>query len=276
MTFAPQYKILVLDLDGTLTNSNKEISPANKEALMKAQMMGVRIVLASGRPTYGIEPLARELELDRFGGFILSFNGGQIIDYANKSILFERTVPLHLIPEIYQAACDFELSVVSYSNEAILTETPDDQYVCHEAWLNKMPIKEIDSFVETIQSGVPKCLLLGDGDQVGAVEQQISARFPELNIYRSEPFFLEVMPQGIDKAQSLARLLDHLNLNPEQMMACGDGFNDLSMIQYAGMGVAMSNAQPAVKAAAGYITFSNDHDGVAHAVERFILGSHQN
>ncbi len=177
---------------------------------------------------------------------------------------------------IYQTALEFDLSVVSYSNDAILTETPDNQYVSHESWLNKMPVRGIDSFVETIRGGVPKCLMLGDGELLGSVEKQISDRFPQLNIYRSEPFFLEIMPQGIDKALSLSRLLEYLNLDVRQMMACGDGFNDLSMIRYAGLGVAMNNAQPEVKAAAGYITLSNDEHGVAHAVERFILGNHQN
>ena len=95
----------------------------------------------------------------------------------------------------------------------------------------------------------------------------------KMNVCRSEPFFLELVPKGIDKARCLAVLLDELDMTSDEMMACGDGFNDLSMIEYAGLGVAMSNAQEVVKQVANYITLSNDEDGVAHAVEKFMLNA---
>jgi Cof subfamily protein (haloacid dehalogenase superfamily) len=94
-----------------------------------------------------------------------------------------------------------------------------------------------------------------------------------MEVYRSEPYFLELVPKGIDKAQSLAVLLEEIGMTREEMIACGDGFNDLSMIKYAGLGVAMDNAQPTVKEAADFITHSNDADGVAHVVERFYLNA---
>ena len=92
----------------------------------------------------------------------------------------------------------------------------------------------------------------------------------KMSIYRSEPFFLEILPLGIDKANRLEFLLKHLGLKREELMVCGDGYNDLSMIEYAGLGVAMSNAQNVVKEAADYITLSNEEDGVAAAVKKFI------
>ena len=94
-----------------------------------------------------------------------------------------------------------------------------------------------------------------------------------MNVFRSEPFFLELVPQGIDKARSLAVLLEEIGLSKDEMIACGDGFNDLSMIQYAGLGVAMANAQEVVKKAADYITLSNEEDGVAAVVKKFFLNS---
>ena len=94
----------------------------------------------------------------------------------------------------------------------------------------------------------------------------------KLSIYRSAPFFIETMPLGVEKAASLNMLLQVLGLTPAELMACGDGWNDLPMIEFAGLGVAMGNAVPPVKAAAGFVSTDNDHDGVGVAVERFILG----
>lgn len=266
------FKVIVLDLDGTLTNSKKEITPRNKEALMEAQRQGVKVVLASGRPTYGIVPLAEELELDKFGGYILSFNGGQIINYTTKETIYESLLPTEVIPELYNTAAQHGVTILSYDNEYILTENGDDQYVAKEAFLNKMPVKEVSSFVDTVSRPVPKCLIVGDSEQLVHLEEKMKHSFGhQMNIYRSEPFFLELMPQNIDKAYSLQKLLDHLKMDKEDMMACGDGFNDLSMIRFAGFGVAMANAQDAVKEVSDFITLSNEEDGVAHVVERFIL-----
>lgn len=119
---------------------------------------------------------------------------------------------------------------------------------------------------------VPKFLMLDDGDYLVTVEPRVKAAMGKnFSVYRSEPFFLEVMPKGIDKAQSLARLLERLGMKKEEMIACGDGYNDLSMIRYAGLGVAMENAVLPVRNAADYITASNNDDGVGLVVEKFML-----
>lgn len=113
--------------------------------------------------------------------------------------------------------------------------------------------------------------MTGDPEHLAEVEQKMKERFGHiLNIYRSEPFFLEIVPQNVDKADSLKHLLDHLGLSHTQMISCGDGYNDLTMIQYAGLGVAMANAQQVVKEAANYITRSNDDNGVAHVIQKFM------
>ena len=91
-----------------------------------------------------------------------------------------------------------------------------------------------------------------------------------LNIYRSEPYFLEIMPQNIDKAHSLQKLLSSIGLTADEMICCGDGYNDLSMIEYAGLGVAMENAQPVIKEAANFVTRSNDEDGILYVIDRFM------
>lgn len=263
-----KYHLLVLDLDGTLTNSKKEISPRNLQTLLRLQQNGVRLVLASGRPTFGIAPLADALHMKEYGGFILSYNGSEIIEWATGRLLYKNLLPDDVLPVLYTAAVRNNQAILTYNNEYILTENPDNEYVHKEAFLNRMKIRAVDDFLEAAPRPLPKCLIVGDPDRLIRTEAELSLRLQgQISVYRSEPYFLELVPMGIDKAQSLSVLLDKLGLTREAMVAMGDGYNDLSMIKFAGMGVAMANAQEPVKQAAEYITLSNDEDGVAAAVE---------
>lgn len=266
----PTYKLLVLDLDGTLTNSKKEISETNLKTLIQLQQSGVRIVLASGRPTYGIVPLAETLQLKKYGGVILSYNGGEIIEWSTGEILYKNLLPNEVLPMLYDESKSVNLTILTYDEQYILTENPSDGYVQKEAFLNKMQIRPVDNFLEAAPVPLPKCLIVGDPQQLMQTEAELSLRLQGIiSVYRSEPYFLEVVPLGIDKARSLAVLLDKLGLTREEMVAMGDGYNDRSMIEFAGMGIAMANAQDPVKQVADYVTLSNDQDGVAVAVKQF-------
>lgn len=270
------YKLLALDLDGTLTNSKKEITPRNREILLHAQQQGVRLILASGRPTYGIAPLADELGMERFGGFILSYNGGEIIDWKSKTTLYANTLPDAIIPQLYENAKRHGLAILTYDKAQIITEDPDNEYVRKEAFLNKMQVRAGKEFLADIRLPLPKCLIVGNPEKLIDIESELSIMMQgQISVYRSEPYFLEVVPLGIDKAQSLAILLDKLNIEQKELVAIGDGYNDLSMIEFAGLGIAMGNAQDPIKKAAGHITLSNDEDGVAVAVEKYFLSTKQ-
>ena len=266
------YSILVLDLDGTLTNSKKEISAANRNALLRAQQQGMTLVLASGRPTYGIAPLANQLQMDRFGGYILSYNGGEIIDWSTQQTLYAQVLPDEVVPVLYQCAKQHDVALLSYDGRYIATEDPDDRYVRHEAFLNKMQVRRCQNFLEEVPRPLPKCLIVGEPARLVEVEAELSLALQGIiSVYRSEPFFLELVPLGIDKAQSLAVLLRHIGTSREKMVAIGDGYNDVSMIEFAGLGVAMANAQEPVRKAADRVTLSNDEDGVAAIVNELFL-----
>ena len=113
--------------------------------------------------------------------------------------------------------------------------------------------------------------MTGEHEILQIVENKLKKRYKSLlSIYFSEPYFLEIMPQKVDKAQSLLKLLNMLGMTNEDMICCGDGFNDISMIEVAGLGIAMENAQDVVKAAADYITLSNDNDGILHMIQKFL------
>lgn len=267
-----KYKLLVLDLDGTLTNTKKEITPNTLQTLTEAQEQGIKIVLASGRPTYGVAPLAEKLQLDKYEGYILSYNGGEIINWKTKELMYKNLLDHAVLPYLYKCAQQNHFAILSYEEEYVLTEYPDDEYVIKEARLNGMKIKKVENFLAAIKHPIAKCLIVGEPNRLAVLEKGMHEHLKDqMGVFRSEPYFLELVPKGIDKAQSLAVLLKEINMTKEEMIAVGDGFNDLSMIKFAGLGVAMANAQDVVKENADYITLSNEEDGVAHVVHEFIL-----
>ena len=264
-----KYKIIALDIDGTLTNSKKIITDATKEKIMEFQRSGGKVILASGRPTMGIVPHAEKLELSKYGGYILSFNGGCMIDCKSGEILFQQKLPLNVIPEIMDIIKDYPVGINTYEGENIIAGKTINEYTELEARINGMNIKFVDDFVGYVSFDVNKCLLQGDPSVILELEKILSEKYKgRLSIFKSESFFLEIVPYGIDKAMSIDRLLKMTGIRTEECIACGDGFNDISMIKYAGLGVAMSNAKQPVKDAADYITLSNDQDGIAHLLKK--------
>ncbi len=266
-----EYKIIVLDLDGTLTNSKKEISKNTLDALLEIQRNGYKVALASGRPTPGITKLAKQLELKKYGGYILSFNGAKIISCRDNEVIFQKTLPAEVIPQLHQTALDNNIGIISYDDGMVIAGNGIDEYIELEARINGLDIKEVPDFVSYINYPVNKCLMTAPHDVLENVRKQLQNKYNSLlSIYFSEPFFLEIMPQNVDKAQSLLTLLNTIGISSEEMICCGDGFNDISMIQVAGLGVAMENAQEAVKQAADYITLSNDDEGILHVIKKFM------
>ena len=264
------YRAIALDLDGTLTNHDKVVTPKTREALLQAEAKGATIILASGRPTYGIEPVAECLELNQRGGYILSYNGGNIVNAKTGEKLFSQFLPDAVIPILYKHAKEHNHALLGYAGNEIITEMPDDQYVKEESRINKMNIRKVENLLDALEPHPTKLLMTGDpSDMLKAETELVELLGEKMDIFRSAPFFLELVPKGIDKAQSLLRLLAKINLTPADMIAFGDGYNDLSMLKLAGMGVAMANAAPEVRAEADYVTLSNEEDGVAAALEHF-------
>ncbi len=265
-------KVLVLDIDGTLTNSDKQITEATKRVIQSTMERGHKVILASGRPTPGMRRYEEELELKKYGGYLLSFNGGRIIDCRTGKIVYQRVLPSTVVPELYDYAKENNCGIITYSDEMILSAFQPDEYVELEARINGMEIQVVENFKEYVDFDVNKCLLTAPKEVAPQLEKQLQEKYKDvLSIYRSEPFFIEVMPLNVDKAASLDYMMEKIGLTKDDAICCGDGFNDISMIKYAGVGVAMGNAQPAVKEAADYITDTNDEDGLIPVIDHFIL-----
>ena len=264
-----KYKLLVLDVDGTLLNDKKEITPRTHAALLKAQQMGVHVVLASGRPTNGVQPLAEALELNHYGGFILSYNGGQIINAQTGELMFEKRIDPAMIPYLNRKAKENGFAIFTYHKDYILTDSPENKHVQEEAELNKMRIIGVENFPEAVDFAPCKCILTSDDENnLVGLENHWKKRLDGVL-----EAFLEVAPHFINKGNTLAVLMEMLNITTEEVVAIGDGVADVSMLQLAGTGVAMGNARDSVKACADFTTLSNNMDGVAVAIEKAILAT---
>ncbi|MCF0191372.1 MAG: HAD family phosphatase [Marinilabiliaceae bacterium] len=268
-----EYKLIALDLDGTLTDDDKKLPKRNYEVLIRAQKEhGMRVVLASGRPTYGIRLLAEQLGLARYGGFIMGYNGALLIDCASERRIVQDVLPRSVMPDLCKAAEEYGQALITYDEEncTILTTVLGNKWIEHEAWLNNnMPLLKVDDMSSEAPAELPKCLMVGEPDDIVAIEPIMQKRFPELSIYRSSPFFLEIVPRGVDKARTLKRLCHFMHRTPsDSLIAMGDGFNDISMVELAGFGVAMENGCAEIKAVADFIAPSNVDCGVAAALEK--------
>ena len=161
-------------------------------------------------------------------------------------------------------------ALLGYSNEYIITESPDDHYVKEESRINKMQIKKVDNLLNALEAKPTKLLMTGNpSDMIKAEEELAEILSDRMDVFRSAPYFIELVPKGIDKAKSLMRLLERINLTPDDLIAFGDGYNDISMLKLAGIGVAMENAEAEVREAADFVTLSNENDGVAYAIKKF-------
>jgi Cof subfamily protein (haloacid dehalogenase superfamily) len=265
------YKMIVLDLDDTLLRDDQTISERTKKALSEAQEAGVKVVLASGRPTYGMRRVAKELKLDHYGSYILSYNGSKIIDCSTDEESYSRTLSPETAHRLYELSKREGVGILTYSEDAIIVEEPNE-FADIESRLTGLPVEVVPSFKDAIDGPVVKALMLKEAVRLVEVEKKLQAELDgELCVMRSKPYFLEFTQLGVTKGASLDYLIKPLGIKKEEVIAIGDSYNDLAMIEYAGLGVAMGNAPQDIKEKADHVTSSNMEDGVAEVVETFVL-----
>lgn len=265
-------KLIALDLDGTLTNSRKIVTAHTREVLLKAGRAGVSIVLASGRPMLGVAPVAESMGLREVNSFVMAFNGGQIVNYHSGETINYANFNPGYIPEAVEFARHYGMPILTYSDSEIFSEGPADQWTHREEINNSIQLTFVEDLIRFVDFPIVKMMICGDPEALKLPEKEMAEHFDgRLDIYRAEPWFLELMPKGINKFAGVKMIADSLGLAPDEVMACGDADNDIPMLEYAGLGVAVANANERVKATADFISKSNDEDGVAFAVEKFVL-----
>ena len=265
------YELLVLDVDGTLVNTQKEITDRTRDAILECQEQGIKVAIASGRCTEGIRHQAAAIGLDRYGGYITSFNGGRITNFATGEVIYDISLPDGMLHELYDYSLAKGTGILTYHEGRIVAHSDTDPYIVVDAQGCDIPVWVPEDFHRDVKFAGNKCILTGDPEHLAELERKATEDFAgRLSVYRSEGFYLEMMPLGVDKAYGVSKLLERLGYRRTQMVCCGDGFNDLPMIEYAGLGVAMANAPEALKEKADYIAPSCDEDGLVDVIECFI------
>lgn len=273
MTTAQKPRALALDLDGTLTNSRKEVTPRVRDAVRRTALAGVHVILASGRPVVGMAHVADGLGLDEVGGYVLANNGSKIIEWRSKETVFEATLPRKAVEEACAAARAFGVAALAYDENGLFSEDPAAPYVERERFNNSASATKVDDLAAAVTWDPNKAMVVGEPDALRPALEHLSERLSGIaDVFLSEPYFIEVTPLGIRKDAALGVLADQLGFGLDELMACGDGLNDIPMLACAGLAVAMDNAYPETKAHADWIAPSNEEDGVAAAVDRFVFG----
>ncbi|HFU6521595.1 TPA: Cof-type HAD-IIB family hydrolase [Enterococcus hirae] len=266
-------KLIAIDLDGTLLNEEKQISDENKQALAKAKEKGVKIVLCTGRPLAAMTHYLQELGLVDEGDYSITFNGGLVQKNDTGEIIEKKVMEVADIHRLYDLAQKLALPLDILSDHVVLQlpTAPGKKSLYNT--LNKLlqfqPANLADLTDEFVLN---KAVIAYPQAELDPKIKEIPAEFHErYEIIKTRSMLLEFMPKGVTKAYGISLLAKDLGLEPAEIMAIGDEENDLPMIEYAGMGVAMANAVPFVKEAANYVTSSNLEHGVAKVIEKFVL-----
>ncbi len=267
------YKLIALDLDGTLFNSKKEISERTKTAIHKAKQKGIKVVLATGRPLAGIKNILEELNLLQDNEYVLCFNGGLVVNAKTNEPIFECTLTGKDYKILANLAKELKVHHHAFSIRDGLITNENSQYTDYEAQINKLKINIINPQTDILDDDIIIKVMFIDPPEIlaQAVEKMPSLVQENYNAFNSAPFFFEITNKQVDKGSGLEHLAKYLGISQSEVIACGDEANDYSMINYAGLGVAMGNGIEKVKAISDYITDTNDNDGIAKVIEKFIL-----
>lgn len=276
-------KAIVLDIDGTLLNDEKQLTPRTKDSLLDAQKQGIKIVLASGRPTAGMWKYAAELQLDRYNGMLVSYNGAYVVEVATKKELFSQPLSIEMSQQILEHLKQFDVLPMIAKEEYMYVNnvynglldlgTPLGTFniIEYEARGGEFQLCEIKDLAAFVDFPLHKILVAAQPDYLNMHWQKILAPFKnKVHGVFSAPMYFEFTDQGIDKARALAKTLTPLGVKPEHIISFGDGHNDLSLINYAGIGIAMGNAVAELKKNADQITLSNNEDGIAKALSGLV------
>jgi len=262
-----KYKLIAMDLDGTLNNDQKKITELTRMALMQAQEKGVRLALASARPSPGLFRERDVLRLQDYRGILMSYNGGRIVDAASGEVLFETSMDIEETRSVLRALEKLPVTPILDDGKQFYVTDAAGYKVDYECRNNNMTCTEVKNLADFLNFAPIKILMSVDPEKIAKVQAEIAALLPEsLTVVQTAAFYLEVIPRCINKGQGILDICRVLGIDASEVMAFGDAENDIPMLRAAGMGVAMGNAADAVKAAANHITLSNNDDGIAAAI----------
>ncbi|MBR4446662.1 MAG: HAD family phosphatase [Solobacterium sp.] len=277
-------RAILLDIDGTLASADGSITPRTKDALLRAQDAGIRLVLASGRADQGLYRWADELHMREHDGLFLCYNGARCMHCATKEIYFQQTIPADLARAVLHHIRSYEVHAIIARDEYMYTDDvfagmihrsidgPLFNVIAYEARSNGFLLCEKRDMAAFVDFPVEKILTFGEPAWLEKHWEELRAPFADtLSSMFTAPFYYEYTAKDVDKGRTLETVFAKLGYAREELMAFGDAQNDLSMLKYAGLGIAMGNAAEEVKKAADAVTLSNNEDGIAAALEKYLM-----
>jgi Cof subfamily protein (haloacid dehalogenase superfamily) len=265
--------MLVLDLDDTLLRSDLSISYRTRNAIKKAAAQGLVVVLASGRIPVAIEQFSKILGMNRRAGYVICSNGTIIQETNTRKIIWESQLDSETALAVYDLATAEGFPVQVYEDD-IMYVSKTNEFTRYDQKLTGLKQVVAGDFHAIVQKGCNKLLIPGDPMLLQPLEILIRTYLgSDINLFTSKPYFLEILPRGVDKGSALSRVAQMLGIEQKAVMAIGDSMNDEAMIRWAGVGVAMVNGDERIKKIADLVTEkSNEEDGVAGIIEQYILG----
>lgn len=270
-------KMIATDIDGTLVNDQRQLSEFTINTLKKAHEKGVKIVLCTGRPLSGVNHLLHELGLDEFNDtYVITHNGAQALNAKTNEVVFRNLLSLDDFKALSQLSQELNVHMQTITTDSKLYVNSQNigKYSIYDAFYTNMdiiytPADEMDPALQ-----IAKIMWADEPQKIDAALALIPAAIKErFDLLRSEDFFCEFMHQNASKGYAAIKLGEFFGLTPDEIMTAGDQDNDMSMIISGGLSVAMGNAIQKVKDAADYITDTNNNDGLAKAVEKFVLNN---
>lgn len=267
-----KYKLIAVDLDGTLYNDQIQITPDTINAMIKAQKMGIRVALASGRPLPGLFHARDLLKLEEHHGMLVAYNGGKIVDTTTNEVLYDKYIPHDLAVKLLEHYKDFPVTPIIDDGKVLYVTDKNAYRVKEEAFNDSMECVEVPSLIQHLDFHLNKILTTVDPEKLYDVLEVIGMPFREqITFVRTAPYYIEAIPVGTSKAAGLSKVCQDLSIDPSEVIAFGDAENDLEMVKFAGHGVAMGNACDALKDVANEITLTNNEDGIAHTLQHLIF-----
>jgi Cof subfamily protein (haloacid dehalogenase superfamily) len=267
------YKLVAIDIDGTLMNDQKEITKEVNDAIQAAKAKGVKVVICTGRPIVGVQSIIEELKLNDEEDYVITFNGALVQNTHTYDVESQITLKNQNLKELYELSVKLQSPLHYFDTENLYTPNKEiSPYTIHEAHINQIPLhyRPIDEVPEDMI--IPKVMFIDEPERLNTNIANIPEYFwDKYTFVKSTPFFLEILDLSAGKGNAVKQLAEKLGIKREEVICIGDGENDLSMIEYAGCGVAMANAESVVKEAAQFHTLSNNENGVAFAIEKLVL-----
>lgn len=264
-------RLVAMDMDDTLLRNDWTISERTVQAIREAQKQGVYVTISTGRMPTSVRPYAQQLGLNVP---VITYNGAMVQEALSQKVLFRQVIPAETAQDIVQWLLPQGVYFQIYLQDRLLAEKRSQWSEQYER-AARVQIEETNLREQLAleKEGAEKIVLFGDPEELLVWERRIQQRYDgKVRMTQSKAYFLELIHPTVNKGAALASLAQRLEVRQEEVMAVGDSLNDLEMIRYAGIGVAMGNARRELKEAANVVTVTNQEDGVAQVIEKYVLG----